>query len=222
MSVTEFDSTARASTWREPRTLLACSTLALALALTACGGSAKSSQSKGSGSGSTPAATNVATKSAPATAGSTAGAGSAGSGSTSLKPGGDFCSLVTLDQARAVLGRAVAPGLSRTGATPGGVSGSCVYKDKPAVGKPPTVVNMMVLGSTFPRAAYDQELKGNPDAPVMTPVSGLGEDAFSIPGVVTLFDHGLVLSLQIMKDGVPVDTATITDLLRVALGRAQN
>jgi len=57
MSVTEFDTTARASTWREPRTLLACGTLALALALTACGGSAKPSQNKGPGSGGTPAAT---------------------------------------------------------------------------------------------------------------------------------------------------------------------
>jgi hypothetical protein len=213
MSVTEFDATTRASTWREPRRLLACGTLALALGLTACGGSAKSPQSIGSGPGDTPAATS----------GSTAGARSTGSGATGASAGGDFCSLVTADQARAILGRAVQPGLPRSGTTPAGVSGSCIYKDAHiVVGKPGTIVNIMVLGTKVPRAVYDQELKGNPDAPDITPLSGLGEDAFSIPGVVTVFDHELVLSLQIMKDGVPVDAVTITDLLRTALGRAGN
>ncbi|HEY8827728.1 MAG TPA: hypothetical protein VIM17_08215 [Jatrophihabitantaceae bacterium] len=218
MSVTEFDTTARASTWREPRTLLACGTLALALALTACGGSAKPSQNKGPGSGGTPAATGTSTTtSSAATSGS-----AAGGGSTGTSAGGDYCSLVTRDEAQAVLGRAVQPGLSRSGTTPAGVSGSCIYNDaNPVVGKP-AVVNVIVLGTKIPRSVYDQELKGDPDAPDIKPLSGLGEDAFFIPGVVTVFDHGLVLSLEIIKDGVPVDTATITDLLRTALGRAGN
>lgn len=219
MIPSDRDTPAQPAGWPAPRSLLACGTLVLALVLSACGGG-KTSDKK-SGSGSSPAATSASTSAATSAAPSAAPPGSAGSGS-SFHPGGDFCSLVTAAEAAAVVGTQLLPGVSRTASGPAGQGGSCLYNATQRVVGKPTVVHVIVLGTKIPRTVYDQQLKGNPNAGPITPVSGLGDDAFAIPGVVTVFDHGLVLSLEIIKNGVPADTATITDLLRKALSRAGN
>lgn len=68
--------------------------------------------------------------------------------------------------------------------------------------------------STVPRSVFDEEIISG--ATDRQPVSGLGEVAYSVPGIVFLFDQGLVLSLEIIKEQVPVDTAVIVDLLGTA------
>lgn len=210
MTKTTSQPTAPAPAWRTPRGLLSCGTLALALALSACSGSGKSPQQNGPASGSSAGAAGVASESAPPTSQSPAG-----TRAPAVHAGGGFCSLVSADEAHTVLGVPVQPGVSRTGAGPAGRAGSCLYKVTKPDPSVPSVVNVIVLGTKIPRSIYDQELRHD-----RTPLSGLGEDAFSIPGVVTVFDHGLVLSLEIIKGGRPVETAVITQLLRKALGRA--
>lgn len=215
MTVLEHDEPATAPRHSPQRRILACGSLAVVLGLAACGGSAKPSPNKAPAGSAGSSAAATATTSAPRASGS-----APGSGSANASPGGAFCSLVTADEAQAVVGEPLAPGLSRAGAAGAGLSGSCLYKPGTPVLAKPTVVNVIVLGTKFPRAVYDSQLKGNPNATDIKPLAGLGEDAFYVPGVVTVFDHGVVIALEIIKDGRPVDTATIAALLRKALGRA--
>ncbi|PZS15558.1 MAG: hypothetical protein DLM57_12410, partial [Pseudonocardiales bacterium] len=150
------------------------------------------------------------------TSGPAAGGGASGTG-----PSAAFCSLVTLDEARAALGGPVKPGLDRaTRSSPFPGGGSCLYNGTTSVIGASYVVNVIVLGTKIPRSVYDSEFKGNPDAGPITPVPGLGEDAFSVPGVVSVFDHGLVMALEIVKNSRPADIAVIVGLLRKALARA--
>lgn len=215
MTKTECDPMLPAPLWRTPRSLVAGGTLTLALALSACGGSGKSPQQNRPASGGSAGAAGVVTKPVPP-----ASQSSAGTGAPTSHVGGDFCSLVSAGEAQAVLGEPVQPGVSHAGAGPAGLAGSCLYKVTKPDPQAPTVVNVIVLGTKIPRSIYDQELKHDPQGGDVKPLSGLGEDAFFLPGIVTVFDHGLVLSLEIIKGGRPVDTAAITQLLRKALGRA--
>lgn len=202
------------------RALLACVALALALALTACGGSSKPSASTTLASSGNSAGTAAST--APSSAGTSGSASGSGSGATGSTTGGGFCALVSADEARTVLGVVVKPGVSvKAAAQSAGPAGSCLYLSPDSQSQ----VNLGVLGNKVPRAVFDQQLKGGAGGDAML-VSGLGETAFSVPGVVFVYDHGLVLSLQILKHAVTighaaaVDTAVITDLLRKALSRA--
>lgn len=216
MTATDYETPATAGGWLPARLLLIGGTLAVTLALSACGGSAKPSKKAAqTGGGSSSSASTSA--SAPTSA--AGGASSSGGGNTT-KPGGGFCSLLTADEAQTVVGTPLSPGLPRSGNGPAGPAGSCLYKAAKPVAGLPTVVQVIVLGTKFPRAVYDQELRHDPDAPDIKALPGLGEDAFFIPGVVTVFDHGLVMSVQAVTGGHPVDTAVITDLLRKALSRA--
>ncbi|MEP7020513.1 MAG: hypothetical protein ABI808_07675 [Pseudonocardiales bacterium] len=203
----------RGRTCARPRVLTAAA-LALTLALTGCGGSAKPAKQKAAGTG---ASSVVAGSTAPASP-TTAAAGTGSQPSTT--DGGGFCSLVTAEEAHAIVGIELTPGRSRTGPGPAGPAGSCLYKAATPDPKAPTVVQVIVLGTKVPRSVYESELKHDPEGGPTTAVPGLGEDAFSIPGIVTVFDHGLVLTLEVVKGGRPGDTAAVVALVRTALSRA--
>lgn len=211
MTVTKHPSTARHGTapefvWHGARRVLGCGAVAVALVLSACGGSASPAHQTAAGAG--------AASSSVVTAGSPAGGGSSGTGAK-----GDFCILVSADEAQAVLGVPVQPGLSRAGTGPGGLGASCQYKPTNDTG-PATELKVIVLGTHISRSVYDQHIKGAAIPGSITPVPGLGQDAFATTGTVTVFDHGLVLTLVIIKGGNFAAAAVITALLRKALTRA--
>lgn len=192
--------------------LLVCGLTAV-LALAACGSSSTPSSKSAPGSSAT-------TVNRPATTASSAPAAASSPVPplASAHAGGGYCSLVTADEARAVVGKDLAPGVSRTGTTPviGGKSGSCLYRSVHPTTL--TLVNLVVVGTKIPRSVFDTEINSN--ANKTTPVSGLGETAFGMPGIVTVYDHGLVLALEIIKNGKAVAATTIIALLRGALSRA--
>jgi len=104
----------------------------------------------------------------------------------------------------------------------GGRQGSCKYLSSYV--NPTThsksIVSVIVLGTKFTRAQYDEVLaEVGPDA---KPVSGLGETAIFFSGVVATFDHGVALTLQIVRDDRSVPSqAVMTKLAGTALGRAR-
>lgn len=192
--------------------------LAAVLALAGCGSSSGSSSNSASGGTATAAGRSSAatTSTSPARADASSAAPTA---AQTVHAGGDYCSLITAAEARAVAGEELAPGVSRTGTTPtiGGQSGSCLYKA--AHPKTLTLVNLIVVGTKIPRSLFDTEIKSKDTGPT-TPVPGLGETAFAVAGIVTVYDHGLVLALEIIKGGKAVPTTTLTAMLRTALSRA--
>jgi hypothetical protein len=201
------------------RVLWASTALTFALVLAGCGSSSRSSSNSTTvRSAAAGGAATTASSSSSSSAAASSVVPSAPS-APSAHAGGDYCSLITAAEARAVVGEDLKPGLSRTATTPkiGGESGSCLYK--PAQTKVLTLVNLIVVGTKIPRSVFDTEIK-SPDAGPTKPVSGLGETAFAVPGIVTVYDHGLVLALEILKGGNAVPTATLAAMLRTALGRA--
>lgn len=182
--------------------------LALALTLTACGGSSPDTTAD---QDDTAAASSAASDVTQESDNST---GSAASGAPTDT---DICALVSKDEAEEAVGASLEDGESKGEIQLVGLVGSCVYRGTDA-SQGPTVVNMIVLGTTVPRSVFDNEILG--DMADGQEVAGLGEIAYSVPGIVVLFDQGLVLSLQIVKEQVPADTAVLADLLGTALDRA--
>ena len=171
--------------------------VATALALTACGSDLPASTSAPSTSGpsSSPAASQTA-------------------------GGFDFCRLVTLAEAQAAVGRPVKVGLSSSEKTVLGPGGGCVYASIDFTQQSQTLVNIGFYGNKISRSQFDQEVTSKVGA-AGKPVSGLGEAAVYIPGVVAMFDHGSALQVQIVKDNIPsTDIALLTRLARKALERS--
>jgi hypothetical protein len=206
------------STSSRRRTIWASTALATLLSLTACSSSSSPSSKATAGGSAAAADRSTATASSPVSNPSSALSGAV-STHPSAHAGGGYCSLLTADEARAVVGDGLAPGVSRTAPTPkiGGHTGSCVYKlVHPTTAA--TVVNLIVLGTKIPRSLFDTEITQSADK--SRPVPGLGEEAFGSAGLVTVYDHGLVLALEILKGGKPVAAATLVAMLRTALSRA--
>ncbi len=186
------------------RKALPLSVLALAFALTACGG-----------------ASSPAAKSKDPAAKSTSTAGNSGSkGATGL------CKLISQGEAQDAVGQPLATGVSTSGQTPAGFSGGCKYLGTTVNTKTngKGVVQVIILGTKLTRAQYDEatasEGKIGAEAGAK-PVPGLGETAFYVPGLVTLFDRGLAMTVQVVKaDRSPVDAAVIIKLARQALDRS--
>ncbi len=186
------------------RKALPLSVLALAFALTACGG-----------------ASSPAAKSKDPAAKSTSTAGNSGSkGATGL------CKLISQGEAQDAVGQPLATGVSTSGQTPAGFSGGCKYLGTTVNTKTngKGVVQVIILGTKLTRAQYDEatasEGKIGAEAGAK-PVPGLGETAFYVPGLVTLFDRGLAMTVQVVKaDRSPVDAAVIIKLARKALDRS--
>ena len=176
--------------------------VATAFALTACG------------SGS-PASSSTPLSSTPSTAGTpSAGAGGQTAGTF------DFCQLVTSAEAQAAVGRPVKVGISTSEITVLGPGGGCVYASINFTKKLQTIVNVGFYGNRIVRSQFDQEVTSKVGA-AGKPVSGLGETAIYIPGVVAVFDRGTALQIQIVKDNVPsTDIALMTKLARKALERS--
>lgn len=182
----------------------------LALGLVACGGSSKTATTAATTATTTAASGGVTTIAAATSATSTAATGTAG---------GDLCRLVTAAEAQAILGRPVGAGkVTKGAASPTGEVGSCVYRatnDTGVIAK--TIVNVAGFGTKVPRDAFFQQIGA--DAPTATKISGLGQDAFNVDGVVAVFDSGRAITVQIMVDGKPAPQATSVDLARKVLTR---
>lgn len=86
--------------------------------------------------------------------------------------------------------------------------------------KSQTLVSVGFYGNKISRSQFDQEVTSKVGA-AGKPVSGLGEAAVYIAGVVAVFDHGSALQVQIVKDNVPsTDLPLLTALARLALARS--
>lgn len=215
MNVTDYDNRATAAETARGRArrsrLLVYGTLALALSMTACGGSPDTSATKDDTSAPSSAASS-------ATSDDTENTGdSAGTAASGIPTDTDFCALVSKDEAEDAAGASLQDGESAGEMQVVGLVGSCIYRGTdPSQG--PTVVNIIVLGTTVPRAIFDSEILG--DMAEGQAVPDLGEVAYAVPGIVVVFDQGLVLTLEIIKEQMPADTAVIVDLLGRALDRA--
>ena len=101
-----------------------------------------------------------------------------------------------------------------------GPGGGCVYASIDFTQQSQTLVNIGFYGNKISRSQFDQEVTSKVGA-AGKPVSGLGEAAVYIPGVVAMFDHGSALQVQIVKDNIPsTDIALLTKLARKALERS--
>ena len=101
-----------------------------------------------------------------------------------------------------------------------GPGGGCVYASINFTQKSQTLVNVGFYGNKISRSQFDQEIASKVGA-AGKPVSGLGEAAVYIAGVVAVFDHGSALQVQIVKDNVPsTDLPLLTALARLALARS--
>ncbi|MGB9376300.1 MAG: hypothetical protein WCB04_02185 [Mycobacteriales bacterium] len=177
---------------------------ALAFALTACGPGSTTAQSKDSAKQSDPAAGDVAPS----------------------KGAAAICKLLSQAEAQGAISEPVATGVSTSGQTAAGLSGGCKYLGTTVNAKTHTkgIVQVLILGTKLTRVQYDElatsEGKVGADAAAKA-VPGLGETAFYVPGLVTLFDHGLALAVQVVRsDRVPLDAVVITKLAHTALDRA--
>ena len=188
--------------------------MAVMLALGACGGSSDDESGSAGNSGGANMGTMTSANADP-TQDADANTGSAASGAPTDT---DFCSLVTKDEAETAVGGSVEEGTSVGEMQVLGLVGSCVYNGTDSTLGATTVVNIIMLGTTVPRSLFDTEILG--DFAEGEQISGLGEVAFAAPGMVVVFDQGLVLTLQILAGQVPADTTVIVELLRTALDRA--
>lgn len=186
----------------------------MALVLAACGGSssagrntAPSSPATTAGSGATPASS------------STDPASVQSGGKSDSQPAGayDFCRLVSRAEAEAILGKPSKDPKHTSSKTPLGPVGSCAYLSTDFTLKSQSIVNIVYLGNKISRAQYDQETS---DLRAQgKPVAGLGEAAIFIPGLIAVFDHGVGLTVQIVKGSVPADRELLTELAHKTLDR---
>ncbi|MEP6598011.1 MAG: hypothetical protein ABJB98_01015 [Actinomycetota bacterium] len=184
---------------------------ALALVLTACGGGSKSASKStipaGQGSSASSAAGSATTAAATATG---------GSGPF------DFCRLITQAEAQDAVGKPLAAGVSTSGqSVPGHLAGGCKYLS--ATFNPQTsrksLVQAIYLGK-MTRSQFDQVTTG-PGKIETKPVSGLGEVALYAPGLLTWFDQGIALTIQVVRDdGSSPDVAVLTGLAHKVTDRA--
>lgn len=180
---------------------IAAATLAVALTA-ACGGSTPKASSPAGSGPAKPAAGSAATRTGGAT---------------------DFCRLVTRDEAQAAVGKPLLAGVSLpVKVTVGGRQGNCKYLSSyvnPATHSK-SLVSVIVLGTKLTRAQYDDVV--SEAGASAKPISGLGETAIFFSGIVATFDHGVALTLQIVRDDRSVPSEDVmTKLAGTALGRAR-
>lgn len=186
--------------------------VALAFALTACGSSSNSA-----GKDAAPSAPATSAGSG-ATSSTTSGSEQTDGAPTSQGAGGyDFCQLITSAEAQAILGKPVKVKNHSSSKTALGPVGSCAYFSTDYTLQSQSVVNVIYLGNKITRAQYDQQVsKLGVGA---KPVSGLGEAAMFIPGLIGVLDHGVGMTIQVIKNNVPADVALLTALAHTTLER---
>ena len=126
---------------------------------------------------------------------------------------GDLCRLVTKAEADAVTGKDVGVGTATSSESPVGEVGSCVYKIVDG-GRATTIVNVTIVGTEVPRDLYDAEMAGG------TAVTGVGTAASLVqPGILSVFDDGVALSVQVLVDLAPATTDDLVEVAKKALER---
>lgn len=197
------------STTKASGRLAAGLALVLALVLGACGGGGDDGDGDDGGSGS-------------AAASSTTGVAEDGEGgddaegdgeSNDASASGDACRLITKGEAEALTGKALDDGVASASESPVGDVGSCVYKILEN-GRVTTIVNVAIVGTRVPRDVYDAEMSGE------TPVQGVGDVASLVqPGILSVFDDGVALSVQVLVDLAPATTDDLVEVAKKALER---
>ncbi len=140
-----------------------------------------------------------------------------GAAATTVLKSDDFCRVVTKAEAEAVTRKTFDAGTGTSSDGPLGGIGSCVYKIIEG-GRVTTIVNIVVVGTKVPRDVYDKEIAG--DAPDAKAVSGAGESALLIqPGLLSVFDDGVALSVQVLINSAPGSTDDLVALAKKALDR---
>jgi hypothetical protein len=194
------------------RSTVAC--VALALTFAACSSSSKpaaNSPAVGSTTGSTSAASSTS---------ASAASSSTSAGAASSLPSGsfDFCRLITQDEAQAAVGKPVKVGIRSSQQSPLGPVGGCVYGSTDTTQTSRTLVNVVFLGNKLTRALFDQQVSAKVGS-AAKPVAGIGEKAIYFTGIIAVFDHGIALTVQTVKDNVPGTEAVLTVLAHKALDR---
>lgn len=190
--------------------------MALTFALAACG---SSSNSAGKDAATSAPATSAGAGATPASSSTDSGSVQSGSESGSQPAGAyDFCRLVSPAEAQAILGKPVKVQNHSSSKTALGPVGSCAYFSTDYTLKSQSVVNVIYLGNKITRAQYDQQISKLGAA--AKPVPGLGEAAMFIPGLIGVFDHGIGMTVQVIKNSVPADGAVLTGLAHETLDRA--
>lgn len=194
--------------------------VAMAFALAACGNSNSggTSSSAGKDAARSAPATSVGSGATPASGSTDPGSGQSGGEPVSQPAGAyDFCRLVSSAEAEAILGKPAKDARRTSSKTTLGPVGSCAYLSTDYTLKSQSIVNVIYLGNKITRAQYDQEtsdLRAN-----AKPVAGLGESAIFIPGLIAVFDHGVAMTVQVIKGSVPADLALLTALAHKTLER---
>ncbi|HJQ44304.1 MAG TPA: hypothetical protein VJ831_14545 [Jatrophihabitantaceae bacterium] len=198
------------------RVRVACAATTAALLLAACG---SGSPSDGGSIFTVPSSITVTTPGSSSP--TTSGAGTAaGTGSGTIDPSKvNLCRLVSKAEAEhAAAGAPMGAGKNTvTTEASIGLVGSCAYRASDSKAHSGTAVTVVILGTTVTQAAFEKQIKSK--APEARPLAGLGDGAFTIPGIVFTFYQGLVLSLQVSVNATPADPATIVPLARLALKR---
>ena len=192
--------------------------VAMTFALAACGSGSGSAGRNAAPSAPATSAGSGATPTSSSAEGSVQSGSGSGSGSGSESAGTyDFCRLVSSAEARAILGKPVKVQNHSSSKTVLGPVGSCAYFSTDYTLKSQSVVNVIYLGNKITRAQYDQETSDL--RAKAKPVAGLGEAAIFIPGIIAVFDHGVAVTIQVIKGSVPADGALLTALARKTLER---
>jgi hypothetical protein len=190
--------------------------LALAFAVAACG----SASGTGSVGGATSSASPAMSAASDATRTSNALPATGPTASASPVAGGyDFCRLVRPAEAAAILARPTKDARRTSSTTALGPVGSCAYLSTDYSLTSQSIVNVVYLGNRISRTQYDEEsaeLRAS-----AKPVPGLGETASFIPGLITVFDHGVAMTVQVIKGGVPAGLAQLTALAHKTLARTE-
>jgi hypothetical protein len=187
--------------------------LTMALALVACGSADGSADGSTSRSGlTTPAGSAVPRASDAPSASPSSGSATQPSGAY------DFCRLVSPAEAVAILGKPAKDAKRTSSTTALGPVGSCAYLSTDYTLTSPSIVNVVYLGNKISRSQYDEETAEIRAS--AKPVPGLGETASFIPGLITIFDHGVAMTVQVVNGGVPAGRAPLTALAHTTLERA--
>ena len=131
----------------------------------------------------------------------------------------DACQLVSRAEAAAALGVAVSAGTSTPDSEPSlGYVGSCTFRPADVKAHPTTALYIYVLGTTVLQQSFERQLKQK--APDATPVTGLGDEAATAPGILFVYDKGAVIVLQASNEGKPVADAKLRKLAGQAVSHA--
>lgn len=174
-----------------------------------------------SGSGGYPGASYdpVPTNSSSGGDSSIGGTGSLAS-NTAPKQAPDVCALITRTEAQTALGVPVAAGVADSQVQPGaGLVGNCVYRAADTKAHPLSLLTIAVIGTLVSPGSFENQVHTR--APDAKRVTGVGNEAFALPGTLFVFDNGLVLSVHLSTGQNPVPTATLVPLARTALGRSR-